>query len=568
MRMVRWRVRPSHPVSRTLVSTTGRLCLIAAGISAAKIGLFAIGSSALLEASGIADLPMFYLGLAGTAGLIALALAAQAQKRHPIDVLAVILIGIAAFAACIPPMLALGRPGAIALLSAAHLFNIVTEILLWLVAARWLPPPELRRVTMWVFLAYSFGGLIGGIATHALLEFGAGIACGSVAMGGALVALAVTSWSRRSPHRGGARLELPPAETDPASMVAALVQFRRIARDYPLVLLLAASSFMMTLVYVLTEYLCFAVYAERVGDRQATAAFFTNLYAWAQALEFLVVLIAAGPVTRRLSPLVRNILFPLGSLVTLIGLVHARGTVTAVVAHLHTEAVSNGLFDPVHNANFVVLPVQHHPPVRAVTEGLAYPAGMAAGGLVLLAAESNGLQLIEATAQGVALMFVMVGIAIGVQLVPTLLLALGRFTEQRGPYDRRAIARAARALSGSARRCAARLALLEGLRDPARSARLKATNRAALDRALQQAAALDPSGTIRILADRLEHDDPDVRALAVEGLFSLPVRPIFTPFLPVLRTCYLPGSGPAADDLDRGLPRADAPIAPFSPRSS
>lgn len=568
MRIIRWRVRPGLPVHRTLVSTTTRLCLVAAGISAAKIGLFAIGSSALLEASGIADLPMFYLGLAGAAGLIALALAAQTQRHHPIDVLAVVLVVIAAFGACVPPLLSLGRPGAIALLSVAHLFNIVTEILLWLVAARWLPPPELRRVTMWVFLAYSFGGLIGGIATHALLELGAGIACGAVAMSGALVALTVISWSRRAPHRGGARVETAGADEEPASMVTALSQYRRIARDYPLVLLLAASSFMMTLVYVLTEYLCFAVYAESVGDRQATAAFFTNLYAWAQALEFLVVLVAAGPVTRRVSPLVRNILFPLGSLVTLLGLVHARGTVSAVVAHLHTEAVSNGLFDPVHNANFVVLPVQHHPPVRAVTEGLAYPAGMAAGAFTLLAAQSSGLQLIEATAQGVALLFVMVGVAIGVQLVPTLLLALGRFTEQRGPYDRRAIARAARELAGSARRCSARLMIRDGLRDPARLRRLDAANREALARALHRAAALDPSGTIRILGDRLEHDDPDVRALAVEGLFSLPVRPIFAPFLPVLRACYLPGSGPLQDDLDRGLPPPVGPLAPVSPRSS
>ena len=89
----------------------------------------------------------------------------------------------AASAACAPrPAAALGPalPGAPGLLLVlAHLYNIASEILLWLVAAAWLPAPELRRATVWIYLATALGGCVGGIAVERLLPLGPILAAAS-----------------------------------------------------------------------------------------------------------------------------------------------------------------------------------------------------------------------------------------------------------------------------------------------------------------------------------------------------------------------------------------------------
>jgi hypothetical protein len=562
MRPLPWSALRRLPVDRSLASATLRLGLIAAAISAAKIAFFTVGGSALIERAGVEALPLFYIGLALVAGPLALWVATGAQHRNPALALSRTVLAAAAAGPVAAGLLGLDLPGAaIFLLGLAHLFNILTEILLWLVAARWFPAPELRRTTAWVFLAYALGGFAGGMLTQALLVLGDVPACALVVVAGSLGAAWGLRHSRRLPRQGGLREATEPETPTPIGTWPALRAFAGLCRRYPLALLIALASFLLTTVYVLTEFLCFSVYAGLLTGRGSSAAFFAALYAWGQALEFAIVLLAAGPVTRRLSPVARNVLFPLGSLSTLLWMGQNQGLTATVAAHLHAEAVSNGLFDPVHNANFAALPTATHPITRAVSEGVLYPAGMAAGGLLLLwVGQGPSLAPTLALAQATALLFAVLGVLIGVQIVPALLTSLGRFSEQRGPIRRGDVRAAVRSLAPTARRLRSRLVLLAQSCPPERRQRIQAINRRSLQTALARSAELDPSGTVRLLARRLEDPDPDTRAMAVEALLSLPVRPVLLPFLPVLQTLYLPAPTRPANDNPRDWARAAAEV--------
>ena len=79
-----------------------------------------------------------------------------------------LLLATAALVAVAAAALALALPGGpLALLILAHLYNIASEIMLWLVAAAWLPAPELRRATVWIFLATALGGFVAGAGRRA-----------------------------------------------------------------------------------------------------------------------------------------------------------------------------------------------------------------------------------------------------------------------------------------------------------------------------------------------------------------------------------------------------------------
>jgi hypothetical protein len=112
----------------------------------------------------------------------------------------------------------------------------------------------------------------------------------------------------------------------------------------------------------------------------------------------------------------------------------------------------------------------------------------------------------------------------------------------------------------AARRLRSRLVLLARTGAPERRHRIQAINRRSLQAALARSAELDPSGTVRLLARRLEDPDPDTRAMAVEALLSLPVRPVLLPVLPVLPTLYLPAPTRSANDNPRDWAQAAAEV--------
>ena len=519
-----------------------RAALLAAAISAAKVALFVVGSAAFLAEHPAHELAWVYLALAGIAAGAALALTPLLEQTRPVTAMAVLLAVAAALVAFAGLALAAALPWApLAVLMLAHLYNIASEIVLWLVAAAWLPPPELRRATAWIFLATALGGFVGGIAVERLLVLGLPTALVLVSLAALLHAGLWLAWSARAARvrdEGDAELATLPAHGPNPTGWGVLLA-------HPLGLPLGAASFLLTFVWVLTEYLCFARYQSLRLDPDALSRFLAAVLAILQLVEFAAIALLAAPATRWVSPVWRSALFPSGALLTLLWMGRdPTGLPATLVAHAYTEAASNALFDPVHASNFAAVPRRLQARLRAVSEGVCYPLGMASGGLALLIIPSSGdgtpgLGVLE-LAMAAALLFVAVGGFTGIMIAPSLLTALGLTSEVGASPERSALRAARRALGPSIRRTRCRNRLLTARTAGAAhlARQVDVADRRALRAAFAAARRCDRGGAVRQLEILLDSRSLETRALVVEALLSLPVRRLFLPFLPALRRRY------------------------------
>jgi hypothetical protein len=523
-----------------------RVAILAGAISAAKVALFAVGSGSFLAVHPAAELAWVYLGLAAIAATTALALAPRLEQARPVRALHRLLLAAAVLTAAAGGALVLELPWApLALLILAHLYNIASEIVLWLVAAAWLPAPDLRRATVWICLATALGGFVGGIGVERLLAFGDTTALLGATLPALLYAGLWLAAGERALERDGGGGS-PPGEEAAFDGVAPAASWRALFA-HPLGPPLGAASFMLTLVWVLTEFLCFARY-QQVLDPSALPAFVARLFAVLQLVEFVGIALCAGPLTRWVPPTWRSVVFPGGALLTLLWMNReGSGLAAVMVAHAYTEAASNALFDPTHASNFAAVPLRLQPRLRAVSEGVCYPLGMAAGGVVLLLAPGHGdlaLPFVTLIATIAAMLFVGVGAFTGSMIGPALLTALGLTAEVGAPASRRELRAARRALVPWARRAALRHRLLGSLgHGPAAERtghRIERADRRAVRRLFALARRCDHGGPMTRLEVLLDSRSPELRALVVEAVLSLPPRRLFLPFQPVLRRRYLP----------------------------
>ncbi len=289
-----------------------RVAILAGSISAAKVALFAVGSGSFLASHPAEQLAWVYMALAAIAAASALALAPALERVRPVAAMTWLLLVTALLVAVAAAALALALPGGtLVLLILAHLYNIASEIMLWLVAAAWLPAPELRRATVWIFLATALGGFVAGAAVERLLDFGAEEALLAGTLAPMLYAALWLAASNRALGHGGADSSIPTDE--PATVATGPAGTWSTLFAHPLGPPLGAASFMLTFVWVLTEFLCFARYQQAV-EPAALPEFLARMYALLQLAEFACIALFAGPVTRWVPPVWRSVIFPAGAL--------------------------------------------------------------------------------------------------------------------------------------------------------------------------------------------------------------------------------------------------------------
>ena len=305
-----------------------------------------------------------------------------------------------------------------ALLASAHIFEIVVDIVFWVVVAAFLDTLELKRGTPLIYMALAAGGVAGGALTTALSSL---VATEDLLL--ALPALGVMATLQLDLARRRLR-ELEDRQRSAEDAQPGLrnlhLMLRLIAR-YPMTLLIALNALMLTVLYGLCEYLVFTVYAESFADETALTRFIALVFAAIQVIEFVVLYAFSRPLLARAGPLARNLVFPLTSLACLLGLAASQKLPAALATHVNAEAISNAVFQPVNNTNYSALPLRFHGRVRTLADGVFYPSGLALAGLMLL-----WLQDRDATAAATyaalvcALLFLLVNVGVGVLFLPTL----------------------------------------------------------------------------------------------------------------------------------------------------
>ena len=531
-----WRVGPPG------LTPTVRISIIAGAISAAKVALFAVGSSLFLVAHGARGLPWLYLGLALVAGRAALLLAPRLERACPVAGLWRLLL-LAVVADDAGRAAARGRTArerCAAADAGPPLQHRLRDPAL-AGGGAWLPPPELRRATVWIYLATALGGVVGGVGVERLLPLGPALACRDHAGSGWAMRRFGCAASLGLPDRGS---ELGPVADAARTSCAAAGQRLAGAVQPAAGPLLGAGSFMLTLVWVMTEYPVPRLLREgacRDPDRldPLPGAAVCRAAAGRVGCTALVT----GLVTRRRRRLARSVLFPLGAFLSLLLLGRSQPAAATVLGpRLHRgrlqRPVRPGACQQFRGRS------DRFPGAPALRIGrVCYPLGMAAGGMaLLLGPEQGNLELVLVPAAWPR--------SCSWRSAPyrhhgdpSLLKALG-LTAELGPAPRRAELRAASlALAPWIRRTRLRQRLLRaraGDSEAGTGARAAggAGGSPGFGRGLRPGAALRSRSGAGAAGGLLDSRSAERRALVAETVLSLPVRRLFQPFLPALRQRY------------------------------
>src|SRR5690606_11174145 len=134
-------------------------------------------------------------------------------------------------------------------------------------------------------------------------------------------------------------------------------------------------------------FLILTFYGERFASEAELAEFLSLLFALMQVVEFGLLYTLTRLLLERTGPLVRNLVFPLTSLASIVFLLASPRLLAVVLMLMNIEAASNAIFLPVGNANYVPLPLGFQGRARTLSEGIFYPIGLALAGVVLWIAD-------------------------------------------------------------------------------------------------------------------------------------------------------------------------------------
>jgi hypothetical protein len=392
---------------------------IAATLAAAKVLLSTIGVTLFVAEQGAAGLPPFYLGFAVIAILLSFGLSSIIDRVSKVRLAQITFAGLLLGTAALRLPLALEVPGvSFVLLASATAFEIILDIVFWVVVAAYLDGFEFKRATPLVYMALALGGAAGG----AVARVGAGALAPADLLLlllplAALVLVQFATVARRL-------REVPenhPGTGDEPEVSFGLVVLGRLLKRYPLALLIALNALVVTLLYGLSEFLILSIYETRLTSEAELAEFLSLLFALMQIAEFGLLYTLTRVLLERAGPLVRNLVFSLTSLGGLVFLVLSPRLLSAVVVHVNIEAVSNALFLPIGNANYAPLPLGIQGRARTLSEGVFYPIGLALAGTLLWTADTEAALLrAEFAALVFASLFVLLSTGVGLLFLPTL----------------------------------------------------------------------------------------------------------------------------------------------------
>ncbi len=372
-----------------------------------------------LAKEGPGQLPLFYVLLAAAAILLSAASSGVIDRVPRIALGQTAFLGTLLGAAALRIPIGFDLPAAYyAVLASAHIYEIVLDIVFWVVVAAFLDTIELKRGTPLIYMALATGGVAGGVFASALSPFvpAEDLLLALPVLG--LIAAAQFGFARRRLRELHDAAHGEPDKPGPGEHLRLLP---RLIVRYPLILLVALNATTLTILYGLCEYLVLTVYAQHFASQIALTRFLAIIFAGIQALEFALLYLVSRPLLERAGPVARNLIFPATSLACLIGLAVGPKLPAAIVTHINAEAVSNAIFQPVNNTNYLALPLRFHGRIRTLADGIFYPAGLAlAGGMLLTLQAQLVPEQINFVAITFALVFVLLNVGAGVLFLPAM----------------------------------------------------------------------------------------------------------------------------------------------------
>ena len=189
--------------------------------------------------------------------------------------------------------------------------------------------------------------------------------------------------------------------------------FRDLVTRYPLALYLAASSFLLVIIYISSEFLWFNIYGQYFEEATLTK-FLGLMRIIISVLQVIVLYGVTRPLLKWLGVAQMNPVYPVTTLFSLTGLLFNLNLFTAIGLHINGDALYKAINLPVHQLNYNAIPQEFIGRVRALSDGLIYAVGLTLAGVVLWICHLY-LNLVQITwlAASLTLILLMVRLPIG-----------------------------------------------------------------------------------------------------------------------------------------------------------
>ncbi|MGD1901547.1 MAG: hypothetical protein ACFB9N_04845 [Geitlerinemataceae cyanobacterium] len=421
-----------------------RIVCIAGLMSGMNVVGYTIGCSLFVDRIGASGLPLSYVfvGLVASPLYVWFAniLNRSAKPRLVRWILMVSALVLTALWAC----LRLDSP---AIYYAIYVFTyfqwtLQLDIVLPNLISDYYTSRDYNRYAPWIVMAQTLGGTLGG----GFVGLAAGT-IGAPALLLAVVPLALLVWWRvrvlelgeapidAAQKEAEARQRRRSGEADNDGYVGRLTIFRR----YPIVRLLAASTFLWVILYSLAEYQYFEIYSLRFqGSLADLTAFLGGFSAINSVTQFAMLYVVTRAAIDKLGVRRMAVFYPLTTLLGFVGLAFSPSFGFAIAMNVNSATIETSFNQPIHTLFYNPIPTRIAGTVRALCDGFSYSSGLLVVGVALLLTEALDFPLTGVAAIGVllSLAYVLTRYRLSEEYFKTLVANLG--DEELDPDDVRA----------------------------------------------------------------------------------------------------------------------------------
>ena len=209
---------------------------------------------------------------------------------------------------------------------------------------------EYKRYTPFIGIAQAVGTLLGGGLTIALSQYWRT----RDLLWGLPVVLAIAFCQILYLEKSQPRLDIVKPQ-EKTSLIDSIKSFPKLTQEYPLVLLLAGSSFLLVIIYLSSEFLWFSIYGNSFNEQELTS--FLGLMRIVISLVQVVVLYGATrPLLQLFGVANLNAVYPITTLFSFGGLLLNFKLPSAIALHINGDAFYKGINIPIHQLNYNAIP--------------------------------------------------------------------------------------------------------------------------------------------------------------------------------------------------------------------
>jgi hypothetical protein len=297
------------------------------------------------------------------------------------------------------------RPIWFVVLVGVVLMEMLLNIQFWVLVSDYFTTLEQKKLITVLTIALAAGGTMGGGLADGLVQV---FRAPDLLLAFPLLYVVVFGMLFRL-ERTQVPLE-PPEEEGGESLGGALRSLPKLLAEYPIITLMAVVGFLDVFLGAVGSYLSYDVYTRTFPNEHQMTEFLGTLKAVMCVLQVLIVTFVTRPLIGKLGVGRMNILYPLTTLGSFLGLGVRPGLPAAVGANINFDTVTSSLANPVENLTYNAVPPRFLGRVRSISEGMLQPAGLTVGGMLLAVVQGHwSFHQIVSMALGVSFVHVALG---------------------------------------------------------------------------------------------------------------------------------------------------------------